>query len=131
MEADAQPTPELAPELPKLYEGRIDAVTMAQLFADLEACTELVEVRLKHHATAHARGTATLAEAHALLKSATVRAVQLTYQYEGVIWQDTLLCDSASSIRLVRIARTDLTDRLTGPGGGGSGLVLSGCADAR
>ncbi|MEZ4269127.1 MAG: hypothetical protein R3F39_22455 [Myxococcota bacterium] len=101
---EAQPTP----DLPKLYEGRIDAGTLAQLFADVEQCTDLLEVRLKGAAKTNATETATLSQARQLLETAAIRGVQLTYRYEDVVWQDTLLTEAVGNVRLVRVARTDL-----------------------
>jgi hypothetical protein len=100
--------PEEPLELPKLYEGRIDPGTLAQLFADVETCAELIEVRLKGTAKGHATQTAGLQRAQQLLAENAVRGVQLTYSFEGVVWQDTLLAGDGGEVRLVRVARTDL-----------------------
>jgi hypothetical protein len=102
--------PDDAAELPKLYEGRIDAGTLAQLFVDLDACAELIEVRLKGSANELATQTTGLREAQRLLADGAVRGVRLTYLFEGVVWQDTLLLSDDGDLRLVRVATGERLD---------------------
>ncbi len=94
--------------LPELTGAVLDAATVDRLFADLEACTEIIEVQVKTGArdmTRPAGGTGIgLDEARALVQSVAARAVQVRYRYEGGEWCDTLMVlPPGQGVRLVRI----------------------------
>ena len=89
----SDPDKPLRPEdLPDLHESLLDEATLDQLFVDLEALAEIIEVQLKGapQRMTDARSVP-LAEAHDLLKSGAVRAVQIRYVHEGKQWWDTVM----------------------------------------
>lgn len=93
--------------LPDLHEALLDDATLAQLFFDLEAAAEVIDVRLKGQAEARAdEGVVTLRTARAGLESNAVQGVQIRYRFAGAEWWDTLI-RTPSGVRLVRI-RPDL-----------------------
>jgi hypothetical protein len=80
------------PPLPELSEGLLDAATLGQLFDDIAACADGVEVRLKGAPRRRAQATtATLDEARHALLSGTVRGAQVRYWWDGRAWIDTLI----------------------------------------
>ena len=96
--ADVQPT------LPELHTTLLDPTQLEQLFADIETCTELIEVLPKYGPQVHVPDSAgvTLAEARTLLTSRAVRGVQLRYRYDGAQWWDTVMV-AGNQFRVVRI----------------------------
>ncbi len=103
-EPSPQPGDEPGPPLPQLTEGLLDPATLEQLFADLDACTEVLEVLTKQGPQDRVTGTGrpSLAEAHDLLLGGGVRGVQIRYRYQEEEWLDTLLVRPAGT-RLVRM----------------------------
>ena len=90
-------------ELPPLSDSVIDLNTVTALFADLEAFTEVLEVRLKGSATQYVgENQCTLETAMQLIKTRAVRGVQIRYIYEQSQWWDTLVV-TPNEIRIVRI----------------------------
>lgn len=106
MNAETPPEPgeEPSPPLPELTEGLLDPATLERLFADLEACAEVLEVLTKLGPQERVTGSVrpSLAEAHDLLRAGGVRGVQIRYRYQGQEWLDTLLVRPAGTL-LVRI----------------------------
>lgn len=105
--------PDGAPPLPELREAVLDPEVLDHLFADLEACTRVLEVRVKGAPDRYAdRTTVDLRTARELLRAGAVRGAQVTYAYEGVEWTDTLLV-GPGGVRLVRI-RHGAADGISG-----------------
>lgn len=77
----------------------LDPSTLAALFADLEALTEIDEVLIKGATTSHA-GVAGLAQARLALEHGA-RAIQIRYRWAGQAWLDTLM-RTPDGVRLVR-----------------------------
>lgn len=91
--------------LPDLHQSEIDDATLRQLFLDVAAHTELLEIIPKHAATGYVPEIAatTLAEGLDLLLSGGVRALQLRYRHNGTTWWDTLMPAPHGNFRIVRI----------------------------
>lgn len=91
--------------LPDLHQSELDEATLRQLFEDVRAHTELMEVIPKHAATGYVPEIAaiTLDEGLAFLVDGTVRAVQLRYRHDGAVWWDTLMPTPHKTFRIVRI----------------------------
>jgi len=97
---------EETPALPDLQQSSLDPETLAQLFADLTACTEILEVIPKAMAEGYVPESSTigLEEGRQMLLSGNVRGLQIRYHYQGSQWWDTLLPDPKSGgFRIVRI----------------------------
>ena len=91
--------------LPDLHQSELDEATLRQLFEDVAAHTELLEVIPKHAATGYVPEIAsiTLAEGLDLVLTGGVRALQLRYRHGGTIWWDTLMPTPHGTFRIVRI----------------------------
>ena len=91
--------------LPDLHQADLDESTLRQLFADVTAHTELLEVIPKHSAVGFVPEVSaiTLAEGLELLLAGSVRALQLRYRHAGSVWWDTLMPSSPGHYRVVRI----------------------------
>ena len=91
--------------LPDLHQSELDEATLRQLFEDVAAHTELLEVIPKHAATGYVPEIAsiTLAEGLDLVITGGVRALQLRYRHGGTIWWDTLMPTPHGTFRIVRI----------------------------
>ena len=91
--------------LPDLHQSELDEATLRQLFEDVAAHTELLEVIPKHAATGYVPEIAsiTLAEGLDLVLTGGVRALQLRYRHGGTIWWDTLMPTPNQTFRIVRI----------------------------
>jgi hypothetical protein len=88
---------------PELQDAILDRATLSQLFCDLSALAEVMEVRVKGGATALATDEVpTLARAHEVLASGEALGVQIRYRYAGRVWLDTLL-QARGGVRLVRV----------------------------
>jgi hypothetical protein len=96
-----EPTP---PALPELHTTLLDLSQVAQLLADIEACTELVEILPKYGPQVQVPDSAgmTLTEARTLLAARSVRGLQLRYRFDGADWWDTLMV-AGEHFRVVRI----------------------------
>ena len=92
--------------LPPLQQSALDPDTLAQLFVDLETCTEILEIIPKAMAQGYVPESSTLGlqEAKQMLLTGVIRGLQIRYRYEGCQWWDTLLPDAVSGgFRIVRI----------------------------
>lgn len=91
--------------LPDLHQSELDEATLRQLFEDVRAHTELVEIIPKHAATAHVseHSALTLDDGLALLLGGGVRALQLRYRHDGALWWDTLMPTPHGTYRIIRI----------------------------
>lgn len=91
--------------LPDLHQAELDETTLRQLFQDVSAHTQLMEVIPKHAASAYVPEIAaiTLAEGLELLLAGGVRALQLRYRHAGTVWWDTLMPTPQGTFRIVRI----------------------------
>ena len=89
------------PPLAQLTTADLDPTTLAALFADLRAYTEVVEVQVKGGATAYA-GNAGLDQAESQLLAGVVRAIQVRYRWQGQAWMDTLMRLGDGRLRIVR-----------------------------
>jgi hypothetical protein len=90
--------------LPPVHVAEIDRDKLRELFDDVEALGERLEIVLKRATEAHVEDgpSVSLAEALEQLSSGTAIGAQLRYSYEGVEWWDTLL-RAPRGFRLVRI----------------------------
>lgn len=78
--------------LPELQDEIVNDETIRRLFADLEALTDVLEIRVKGAAREHSGAAPSdLASACDLLLHDHVRAVQIIYHYQGEDWSDTLM----------------------------------------
>jgi hypothetical protein len=91
--------------LPDLHQAELDESTLRQLFEDVRAHTELMEVIPKFSAAGYVPEIAaiTLSEGLDLLLDGGVRALQLRYRHDGTIWWDTLMPTTQATFRIVRI----------------------------
>lgn len=91
--------------LPDLHQAELDDATLRQLFQDVAAHTELMEVIPKYAAAAYVPEIAaiTLTEGLELLLAGNIRALQLRYRHDGTIWWDTLMPTPQHTFRIVRI----------------------------
>ncbi len=97
-------------ELPPLQEGLLDERMVDDLFGDIAAGAELLEIVWKGGAEAHAGDPDTrssLVAARTALRERTVFGVQLRYVHAGVEWWDTLMLVQGGT-RLVRMNRNHL-----------------------
>lgn len=98
-----QPSSNVAPPLPPLYEAELDERQVAELFADLEHAAQIHEVRVKSGGTARSATMAVdLAALSAQLWSSERQSVQIVYTHRGRTWVDTLL-RGPTSVKLVRM----------------------------
>jgi hypothetical protein len=89
--------------LPELTQACLDADTLDALFADLAACTQVLEVVAKPARTQMIPNQRlTLDDARELITRRTVRGVQIRYRYDGAEWWDTLMA-GPDGVRVVRI----------------------------
>lgn len=89
--------------LPDLHEGWLSWETAERVLADVAACAEVLEVRLKAAAARHADAAApSLEAARAAFLAGEARGLQVHYRHAGDEWTDTLL-HTDRGIRLVRI----------------------------
>lgn len=97
MSSDEQP-------LPPLIVAELDDELLAELFGDVEALGEELEIVVKRGPEVQVDGAprTTLLEAERLLRTEMTVGVQLRYRYRGSDWWDTIL-RSAEGFRLVRI----------------------------
>ena len=90
--------------LPALQQAELDAATLAHLFADLGACTQVLAVVPRPTTrTQVVERSITLDAAHAGLAARSFSGVQIRYRYDGREWADTLLPLPHGPVRLVRI----------------------------
>jgi hypothetical protein len=90
--------------LPPLYESVLDATQLDALFCDIGLLACRVQVLVKGAPTERASDAEiSLSQAKAWLDRGIVRAVQLRYVHEGVLWCDTLI-QIIGATRLVRSA---------------------------
>lgn len=93
-------------ELPDLQQSVMDQATLDQLFADLDALTEVTEIIPRTVARGYVPEDTvmTLEEARRLLLSGSIHGLQIRYNYQGSQWWDTLLPTSGGEgFRIVRI----------------------------
>lgn len=92
-----------APIFSELTTSTLDPATLATLFSDIAAHTEVIEIFAKAGAESHAGSTRlTLDTAQSLLLSGKVRGIQLRYRYQGDEWWDTLI-NTPAGVRIVRV----------------------------
>ena len=91
--------------LPELHQGELDAATVRQLFADLAAHAEMMEI-IPKYGRGHVEEcppVLSLEEAAAMLEGGGLRGLQLRYRYRDQIWWDTLMPLADGRSRLIRI----------------------------
>jgi len=89
--------------LPDLQDALIDRATLWQLADDLEAHTQILDIRQKGGPVRRAdTSEVTLREAFHALEARAVFGVQIAYHYQGVTWRDTLLA-TPEGLRIVRM----------------------------
>jgi hypothetical protein len=88
--------------LADLQDAVLDRETVGQLFLDLSALAEILEIRVKRAPTRLVTDeAATLEDARAALESGEAMAVQIRYRHDRVVWLDTLM-RLGKNTRLVR-----------------------------
>ncbi len=88
--------------LPELHQSTLDAETLDALFADLEACTEILAVLPKAGPGHTQPENIALADGRDQLLSGQLRGLQIRYRYQGEEWWDTLI-HRGNSIHITRI----------------------------
>lgn len=91
-----------------IQEAFLDEATVSQLFFDIGAAGELIDITYKHvgaRRAAPVAGPPSLADARRALTSGEVAAVQVRYQFRGEEWWDTLV-RIRTGVRLIRISHT-------------------------
>jgi hypothetical protein len=91
-----------------VHEAFLDEATVRQLFFDIGAAGELVDIVWKSPGARRAEVGATslsLAATQQALAAGEVAAVQLRYRFNGEEWWDTLV-RTAAGVRLIRISHT-------------------------
>lgn len=89
-------------ELPDLNQAILDPETLADLFRDIAACTELIAVIPKRSGLFCDPSPVGLEEGHRLLRDGDVRGLQIRYLHAGGEWWDTLI-RLPQGVKLVRI----------------------------
>ncbi len=91
--------------LPDLHQAELDMGTLRELFEDVRAHTELMEVIPKLAAEGYVpeMQSITLGEGLDLLLNGGLRALQLRYRHDGAVWWDTLMPTPNGTFRIVRI----------------------------
>ncbi|MFO0935861.1 MAG: hypothetical protein U0798_05000 [Gemmataceae bacterium] len=90
------------PPVPLMVEGLLDASALKQLFSDLSASAQVLDVREKGGPVQYAETeTIPLDAAGERLLSQISRAVQVRYRYSGYEWTDTVMALPAG-YRVVR-----------------------------
>lgn len=100
------------PILPDLNQALLDWAGVEALLNDIEFCTHLYEIITKSlpQQFVGENSTLTLSDARELLKTKTVRALQIRYQFDNDDWWDTLMC-LPEGWRLVRIRHQNPTSK--------------------
>ena len=95
---------EEATKLPELTESVLSPDQIRELFRDIEALTQIVEIIPKHGSRDYVDDSIELdlATARDRLLDRTYRGLQIRYQYDGGLWWDTLI-RIPEGIRIVRI----------------------------
>ena len=88
--------------LPELHQSTLDTATLEALFADLEACTEILAVLPKAGPGHTQPENITLAEGKARLLAGQLCGLQIRYRYQGEEWWDTLI-HRGDTIQITRI----------------------------
>lgn len=91
-------------DLPAVYQAELDDETRLALFRDWGAL-DAVQVSVKRAERAYMQESEawTLPRARLALESGDIRAIQVRYVHEGMLWTDTLL-RHPGGLRLVRMA---------------------------
>ncbi len=90
-------------QLAELHQAELDEATVDQLFTDIAALTQVIEVLPKYQSQVYAPDTPiTLEDARELLRIGAVRGVQVRYRHDGAQWWDTLM-RTPTGVRVVRI----------------------------
>ena len=99
--------PKIAPEdLPDLHRGLIHLEQVDELFSDITAEAQLLEVIPKWASESMVQNEkVTLQEARTLLATKRVRAIQVRYLHDQKEWWDTLL-NTPEGIQVIRIEHT-------------------------
>jgi hypothetical protein len=78
-------------KLPELHQTVLTPETVRALFADLEACTEVLAVMPKAGPGYVTPEDIGLKEGEALLAKGALRGLQIRYRYQNEEWWDTLI----------------------------------------
>ncbi len=103
--------PEFAdgPPMPEMCDATLSSDDVANLFADLAACTQILAVQEKGSEQSYAApGPAQLESAMGRLLTGDVRALQIRYVYQEREWTDTLM-NLPIGIRLIRCQHADMS----------------------
>ena len=100
-------------KLPELHDALLGTEELSALLRDYRACTKIGQILIKPGpGYVPCNSDPTLEQVEELLRTRSVRGVQIRYQFEHGTWCDTLLPLDAG-IRLVRMKQT--SDNHTGP----------------
>ena len=89
--------------LPELNEAELDDHTLTALFYDIETCTQVLEVIVRHVAAGYVGPQrVSLKHARRLVQERAVRGVQIRYVYDEAEWWDTLMV-LPTGVRIIRI----------------------------
>jgi hypothetical protein len=101
--------------LPVLQDTVLDPATVEQLFIDLANYAVIHDILVKSGETRRAAAEQIgLDQCASLLRDGQVRAVQISYTYDGAHWRDTLLRQGDS----IRIVRTEIPQSVIEANGG-------------
>jgi len=89
-------------KLPELHQTILDDQTLEALFADLQACTDILAVMPKAGPGYVTPKDVGLEEGERLLKEGSLRGLQIRYRYQGEEWWDTLI-QRDNQIHITRI----------------------------
>ncbi len=92
--------------LPELLQAELNDETLSQLFTDIEACTEVLDVSVKRSVSQmidqEETSEITLKQAQQWLREKVIRGAQIRYIHEKVEWWDTLIV-VPNGVKLTRI----------------------------
>jgi len=81
--------------LPELLQAELNDETLSQLFTDIEACTEVLDVSVKRSVSQmidqEETSEITLKQAQQWLREKVIRGAQIRYIHEKVEWWDKLI----------------------------------------
>lgn len=78
--------------LPELYKAQLDLHLLQELFTDIEACTQLLNIQVKDHTNRYTDSQSIdLETAKSLLLLGEIRGLQLRYWYKDAEWCDTII----------------------------------------
>lgn len=93
-------------KLPELHDALLGSEELSALFRDYRACAKIGEILIKPSPGYAPRSSdPSLELVEELLRTCSVRGVQIRYEFEHLLWCDTLL-PLGTGVRLVRIKQS-------------------------